>query len=52
MHNPKVSVGAGGERFSRTARVVEKDPLVAEIKKLMKKKYGWDDGLIVELARS
>jgi len=52
MHDPKISFSAGGERFSGTARVVEKDPLVVEIKKLMKKKYGWDDGLIIELARS
>jgi hypothetical protein len=28
------------------------DPLAAAINKLMKKKYGWDSGLIVELAPS
>jgi deazaflavin-dependent oxidoreductase (nitroreductase family) len=51
VHKPQVSYSVSDERFVGTARVIEgKDPVAAEIKKLMKKKYGWDQGLIVELA--
>lgn len=50
MRDPKVSFSAGGKGFAGTGRVVEKGPVAAEVKKLMKEKYGWDQGLIVELA--
>ncbi|HEU4605072.1 MAG TPA: nitroreductase/quinone reductase family protein [Nitrososphaera sp.] len=51
MHDSKISFNVGGEAFAGTGRVVEiKDPAAAEVKKLMKGKYGWDEGLIVELA--
>lgn len=47
--NPKVSFSTGGKSFAGTGKVVEGNP-AAEVKKLMKTKYGWDSGLIVELA--
>jgi hypothetical protein len=51
MHNSKISFSAGGETFAGSGRVIEnKDPAAEEVKKLMKAKYGWDEGLIVELA--
>jgi deazaflavin-dependent oxidoreductase (nitroreductase family) len=49
-HNPKVSFRIESKSFSGAARVVEKGPAAAEAKKLMKEKYGWDAGLVVELA--
>ncbi len=49
-HNPKVSFSVGSDRFEGTARTISQEPqLVAEVAKLMKGKYGWDGGLIVEL---
>jgi deazaflavin-dependent oxidoreductase (nitroreductase family) len=50
MRNPQVSFSVAGGSFSGTAQVVEKGPVASEVKKLMKAKYGWDSGLIVELA--
>lgn len=51
IHNSKISFSAGGGTFAGSGRVIEnKDPAVEEVKKLMKAKYGWDEGLIVELA--
>ncbi len=50
IHNSKISFSAGGEAFAGSGRVVEsKDPAAAKVKKLMKAKYGWDRGLVVEL---
>jgi deazaflavin-dependent oxidoreductase (nitroreductase family) len=49
MHDPKVSFSAGGRSFAGTGKVIEKGPVASEVKKLMKAKYGWDQGLIVEL---
>jgi hypothetical protein len=49
-HNSKVSFRVGNENFAGTGQVIEsKESLAAEVRKLMKAKYGWDDGLIVEL---
>jgi deazaflavin-dependent oxidoreductase (nitroreductase family) len=48
MHNSKVSFSIAGKSFSGTAKVIKEGN--AEVKKLMKAKYGWDAGLIVELA--
>ena len=49
-HNSQISFSAGGETFAGSGRVIEsKDRATAEVKKLMKAKYGWDEGLIVEL---
>jgi hypothetical protein len=50
IHNPKVPFSIGGRGFAGTGKVVERGPVVAEVKKLMKQKYRWDSGLIVELA--
>jgi deazaflavin-dependent oxidoreductase (nitroreductase family) len=49
VHNPKVSFSVSGRSFTGIAKVV-KGPVALEVKKLMKAKYGWDSGLIVELA--
>jgi deazaflavin-dependent oxidoreductase (nitroreductase family) len=53
VHNPRVSFRVSNDAFEGTARIVDKrkEPgLAAEISKLMGAKYGWDQGLIVELA--
>jgi deazaflavin-dependent oxidoreductase (nitroreductase family) len=49
MRNPKVSFSVAGKKFSGSAKIIEKGPVAAAVKKLMKEKYGWDEGLIVEL---
>ena len=50
-HNPEISFNVGGKAFEGSGRVVEdSDPAAAGVKKLMKAKYRWDGGLIVELA--
>ena len=52
-HNPIVSFSVGEASFGGAGKVIDgMDPLAAAINKLMKKKYGWDSGLIVELAPS
>lgn len=51
IHDSKISFNVGGETFAGAGRVVEdSDPVAAGVKKLMKDKYGWNEGLIVELA--
>ena len=51
VYNPEVSFSVGEASFAGAGKVIERrDPLAAEIKKLMKSKYGWNSGLIVELA--
>jgi hypothetical protein len=51
IHNSKVSFKVGNKSYADTGQVIEsKEPVAAEVRKLMKTKYGWDDGLIVELA--
>lgn len=50
LHNPLVSFSVAGREFEGVARVVKEPRLVAEVSKLMNVKYGWSDGLIVELA--
>jgi deazaflavin-dependent oxidoreductase (nitroreductase family) len=52
MRNPQVSFRVAGSSFAGTGKVVEKGPVASEVKKLMKGKYGWHSGLIVELAPS
>jgi len=52
LADPRVGVRVGGERFSARARVVDAagEPVLHErIQGLSEKKYGWGDGLIVEL---
>ena len=51
-HNSKVSFRVDDKAFEGTARVVDqkKEPaLAADVSGLMSSKYGWDQGLIVEL---
>ncbi|HXV46210.1 MAG TPA: hypothetical protein VD736_06010 [Nitrososphaera sp.] len=47
MHSTRVSFSVAGSSFSGSAKVIKKGN--AEVKKLMEK-YGWNSGLIVELA--
>jgi deazaflavin-dependent oxidoreductase (nitroreductase family) len=50
--HPRVSFCVGGERFAGTARPLhpERDRAVGErVARLSEAKYGWSDGLIVEL---
>jgi len=50
---PQVKVRVGDAEFNAIARVVhnEREPeLAASVKVLFDTKYGWSDGLIVELA--
>ena len=52
IHNPKVSFAVNHDIFERTSQIVDqqKEPeLTAEVSRLMSTKYGWDEGLIVEL---
>lgn len=52
MHYSKVSFRVDNKAFEGTARVVDrkKEPaLAADVSRLMSNKYGWDQGLIVEL---
>jgi deazaflavin-dependent oxidoreductase (nitroreductase family) len=52
MHNPRVMFTVNSKSFEGTARTVDKHSehkLVGEIASLMNTKYGWSDGLIVEL---
>ena|SRR5215813_313209 len=50
---PRVKVRVGDRQFEATARVVHDDrepELTAAVKALSDAKYGWSDGLVVELA--
>jgi deazaflavin-dependent oxidoreductase (nitroreductase family) len=52
MHNPRVPFTINDKIFTGAARIVEKDnepELAAEVFNLMSTKYGWNEGLIVEL---
>ena len=49
---PHVHIRLGDRRFDATARVVddEREPeLAAAVKTLSEAKYGWSDGLVVEI---
>ncbi len=51
-HNPRVSFTVNHTTFTGTARIIDQDKepeLIAGISKLMSTKYGWNEGLIVEL---
>ena len=48
--NARVSVRVGEARFPARARVVTEPALVTVIRRLSEAKYGWGDGLVVELA--
>jgi deazaflavin-dependent oxidoreductase (nitroreductase family) len=52
IHNPRVMFTVNSNSFESTARTVDKHSehkLAGEIASLMNSKYGWSDGLIVEL---
>jgi hypothetical protein len=52
IHNPGISFTVNHTTITGTARIVDQDKepkLTAEISKLMNTKYGWKEGLIVEL---
>jgi deazaflavin-dependent oxidoreductase (nitroreductase family) len=52
IHNPRISFTVNHTTFTGTARIIDQDTqpeFTAEISKLMSTKYGWNEGLIVEL---
>lgn len=52
QHNPDVALRLAEKTFSGTGRIVDSaaEPALAKaVSALMDKKYGWSDGLIVEL---
>jgi deazaflavin-dependent oxidoreductase (nitroreductase family) len=52
MHNPRVMFNVNSKSFEAVAQIVDKhsDSRLAEaVSHLMQTKYGWSDGLIVEL---
>jgi hypothetical protein len=52
MHNPTVMFTVNSKSFEGIARTVDKHSehkLAGEIASLMNSKYGWSDGLIIEL---
>ena len=52
MHNPSVLFAIKSISFEGTARIVDKQSeskLAEEVSSLIHTKYGWNDGLIIEL---
>jgi deazaflavin-dependent oxidoreductase (nitroreductase family) len=52
MHNSRVMFTVNSKSFEGSARIVDKNmdsKLVEELSSLVHTKYGWSDGLIVEL---
>jgi deazaflavin-dependent oxidoreductase (nitroreductase family) len=52
--DPAVRVRVGSKRFRGTARVVDhraERALVAAVRRRSEAKYGWGDGLVVEIAQ-
>ncbi|WP_415281504.1 nitroreductase/quinone reductase family protein [Candidatus Nitrososphaera sp. FF02] len=55
IHEPRVSFRVGNSEHQGTARAVnpDREPALAKnVAKLMDAKYGWSQGLIVELVQS
>ncbi|HEX7787204.1 MAG TPA: nitroreductase family deazaflavin-dependent oxidoreductase [Methylomirabilota bacterium] len=53
--DPAVRVRVGSKRFCGTARVVDQRAeraLAAEVRRRSEAKYGWGDGLVVEIAQA
>jgi len=53
--NPRVRVRLGARRFEATARVLESKvdrPTWLAVQRLAREKYGWGDGLPVEIVRN
>jgi selenophosphate synthetase-related protein len=54
MHNSKVSFSVNNTTSEGEARIVNREKeseLAAEVSNLMNTKYGWSEGIIVELIR-
>jgi hypothetical protein len=52
LHNSKVSFSVNSKIFKGTGRIINRakeSELAAEVSKLMNTKYGWSEGVIVEL---
>lgn len=51
LRNPKISFTVNTKNFDGYARVIEDKELelISNVSRLMNNKYGWSDGLIVEL---
>jgi hypothetical protein len=52
LHNQKIKFSSNNIISEGNARIISKDDapeLSSEIQKLMKTKYGWNEGLIIEL---
>lgn len=52
VHDPRISFSVSGKHSDGKARIVpaeKENALATEISGLMKEKYGWGDGLIIEL---
>ncbi len=51
LHNHNVTFSVNNNNFKGYARMVDDDEsgLISSVSSLMNKKYGWSDGLIVEL---
>ncbi len=55
LHDPKISFQVDKQIFNGYGRVVEdagENDLIHRVSELMDKKYGWSDGLIMELNSS
>lgn len=48
--DPRVTFRVGARTYAGTARVVEEPDLAARARRLSEEKYGWGDGLVVELS--
>src|SRR5918995_2819853 len=54
IHNSKVSFSIDNTTFEGSAQIVNREKeseLAAEVSKLMNTKYGWIEGMIIELIR-
>ena len=55
IHDPKISFQVDKQIFNGYGRIVEnveESDLIHRVSELMNKKYGWSDGLIMELTSS
>ena len=55
IHDPKISFQVDKQIFNGYGRIVEnveESDLIHRVSELMDKKYGWSDGLIMELTSS
>ena len=51
LHNPNISFTVNNKSFEGYARLIDDKELklISNVSRLMNRKYGWSDGLIVEL---